>query len=1047
MKTKHLILGLGLGVSLLAHFNANAQSGLTGVVVEKYYKANAADAAYSTDPIPAGTTVYRVYADLADGYQLQAVYGDANHALTLSTTTAFWNSSQRDAVTGENPNGQLVNGNNALDSWVTMGGAATGTWGVLKAEDNNAANILFPHNPVGLLVNAPASIGISLSTSDGMQAGTVPAVTIAGIATELAASFQSGGNNGVNLTTNNGAWSTTALDTGATASNKVLIGQFTTNGVFTFAMNFQIKNISSGTVEKWVSSSPVSGEFTLAGLSGSVGNFPTVSITAPAASSNQFVGNVINIAATAADADGTVAQVEFFRDGVSVGVDVSSAYTATTTVSSAGTHTLTAVATDNDGNTTTSSAVVINGVVNSLPTAVITAPSNAASYTGDLNGVVSSTVAITATATDSDGTVDSVAFFVDGVRIGNDLTSTYSFNWAIPVGVYGSKVLTVKSYDNNGGVTTSAAVNITITNPNAKPYFVDNASASCVAGGFSLPIKAKDAVANVIGFDLVLHYNKAKVTPTGIITAGSDLINPSYVTVSNSINTTAGTLNISVSLNNTAPNNTFFAGTGNLILVGFNKTASFGSTDTATFTIDSIVESRYTGVSSILVDPGKYITHKDSTFHGSLVFWADNSAIAGGSGTLPTVVASTTSTLTVNPDASGNFSYAVTQAALSGLNFKITRAITNTVSVQPVVNGFDALLAKKVVMKDASFVPSIYQILAMDVNQDGKISAGDVTQINQRSVLLIGEYKQAWNYNANGTPTGAGASRDWVFVDGNTLNTNGKYLTSSVYPAADGAGYTRDNVPVPATNIAAPVTNAGSCPVISNETYTGVMLGDVNGNYKDIAVDGVLRSTDASKIVFDLSKATIADGFATIPVSIESGKVINALDFAVQFINGVSYESIENPIADGLGNLNADGTLRYTSNSVDKYDVTKPVVSVKVATVNGAIRSSDLTSTAGYLNGEPATVEVKGAASIKASDLATSSVSVYPNPASDLVNVLTQVDATVELYTVNGVLVYSATAKANQILAINTQNITSGVYTLRVANDSTVSIEKVVITK
>jgi len=1058
MKTNKIILGLGLGVSLLGNFAAHAQSGLQGIIVEKYYKANAADAADATDPVSAGSTTYRIYVDLAPGYQLQAVYGDAAHTLSLSTTTGFWNNSQRDSYLGDNPAAQLKNSTVALDSWITLGSVAAGNnWGVPKSEDNGAANLITNngagHVPATELANTPASIGIPLATQDGIiaTAFATPSYNNAGITAQLQASFQSGNANGVNFSTNNGAWATTDLDTGATATNKVLIAQLTTNGMLSFLLNLQIKNIATSVVEKWVPNSPGAGEFALAALSQSnIGAAPTVSITSPANAASFFTGNPVAIAATAADADGTVSGVDFYLDGALQGSDATAPYTFTITPATVGTHSLTAKATDNDGNITTSSVVTIIEAVNAVPTATVTAPANSAVIAGAL-GAGTTTVTITANAADSDGTVDSVQFLVNNVKVGSAAgAGPYSFNW-VSSGIYGAKAITVKAFDNNNGVGTSAAVNITISNPNAKPYFVDNTDTTCVITGFSLPIKAKDPVANVIGFDMVLHYNKAKVTPTGVITAGSDLINPSYVTISNSVNAATGSMNISVSLNNTAPNNTFFSGIGQLIAVGFNKTAGFSSIDTAVFTIDSITESRYTGVANIMVDPGKYITHKDSTFHGSLVFWADNSPIQGGVGTLPTSIAATYSLApVVNPDAAGNFSYVVNQSALSSLHFNITRAITNTVSVQPVVNGFDALLAKKVVMKDASFVPSIYQILAMDVNQDGIISAGDVTQINQRSVMLIPEYKQAWNYNAAGVNTAGKPSRDWVFVDGNTLSTNGTYLISSVYPAADGAGYTRDNVPVPATNIAAAITNSGSCPVISHETYTGVMLGDVNGNYKDIAVDGMLRSVDSSKIVFDLSKAFIANGYATIPVSVVTPKVVNALDFAVQFINGVSYQSVGNvlPAVDGLGNFNSDdATLRFTSNSMQNYDVTQPVVSVVVATNNGQIKTSDLTSTEGYVNGNPASVEVRGSLSNNTASTFPNSVNVYPNPAGETLNVLVVADASVELVDINGTVVLSTTVKANQNLAINTGGIANGVYTLKVYNDTLVSIEKVVIAK
>ena len=45
----------------------------------------------------------------------------------------------------------------------------------------------------------------------------------------------------------------------------------------------------------------------------------------------------------------------------------------------------------------------------------------------------------------------------------------------------------------------------------------------------------------------------------------------------------------------------------------------------------------------------------------------------------------------------------------------------------------------------SSFVPSVYQVLALDVNLDGVVSAGDISQIKQRATLSIPEFQQAWN--------------------------------------------------------------------------------------------------------------------------------------------------------------------------------------------------------------------------------------------------------------------------------------------------------------
>ncbi|MBI5388645.1 MAG: CHRD domain-containing protein [Verrucomicrobia bacterium] len=91
---------------------------------------------------------------------------------------------------------------------------------------------------------------------------------------------------------------------------------------------------------------------------------PTVSISSPTNGASFAQGASITIQATAADSDGTVAQVQFFEGANSLGVVMASPYTVTTTLPS-GSHALTAVATDNEGATTTSAAV--NIYVNFVP--------------------------------------------------------------------------------------------------------------------------------------------------------------------------------------------------------------------------------------------------------------------------------------------------------------------------------------------------------------------------------------------------------------------------------------------------------------------------------------------------------------------------------------------------------------------------------------------------------------------------------------------------------------------------------------------------------
>ncbi len=86
---------------------------------------------------------------------------------------------------------------------------------------------------------------------------------------------------------------------------------------------------------------------------------PAVEPDSPANNATFALPATINLAATATDADGTIAQVSFYKGTELLGTDTSTPYTFAWTNASTGTHTLTARATDNNGLVTTSASVTI----------------------------------------------------------------------------------------------------------------------------------------------------------------------------------------------------------------------------------------------------------------------------------------------------------------------------------------------------------------------------------------------------------------------------------------------------------------------------------------------------------------------------------------------------------------------------------------------------------------------------------------------------------------------------------------------------------------
>lgn len=215
---------------------------------------------------------------------------------------------------------------------------------------------------------------------------------------------------------------------------------------------------------------------------------PTVTLTAPAADAVFNLGDTITCEATASDDDGQIDRVEFFADGNNlIGSDTTSPYTATWSDASSGNYTLTAVAYDDDGEATTSTTVNISvNPANQAPTVAISQPLEGTDF--DLG----ETINIQAIATDDDGEIERVRFFANGTFIADDTTSDpYSATWSNASA--GNYALTAIARDNDGAETTSATVNISVTDPANQPPMItltDPLEGSLLIEGTQITISA-----------------------------------------------------------------------------------------------------------------------------------------------------------------------------------------------------------------------------------------------------------------------------------------------------------------------------------------------------------------------------------------------------------------------------------------------------------------------------------------------------------------------------------------------------------------------------
>ena len=250
-----------------APFLSFAQSpGLKGLVVERYYVSDTLDSAVSLMPnLPPGSVTYRIFVDMEKGYRFQAVFGSDGHPMKIATTTSFYNH----PVHGNNLgnliyDATLPSSTVMLDSWISVGAASTVHVGTMKSDDDTVGNIA---NKKLALSNADSSAGIPLNKRDGLKRirlGTemprVTALNIDSFLNEL--KNPTSINTGYSFVTENGSWACIGGSSNeAESGNRVLIGQFTTSGDFSFTLNLQLGKPGGG-YEQYVADKPFGGQRT-----------------------------------------------------------------------------------------------------------------------------------------------------------------------------------------------------------------------------------------------------------------------------------------------------------------------------------------------------------------------------------------------------------------------------------------------------------------------------------------------------------------------------------------------------------------------------------------------------------------------------------------------------------------------------------------------------------------------------------------------------------------------------------------------------------------
>jgi hypothetical protein len=260
-----------LSVISVASFAQN-KNGLENIIVERYYISEANDTTANSfgGNLPIGSVTYRVYVDMLPEYKFQAAFGIPGHELRIETTTFFFNNTDHGGnVANVIPYRNLDDNTVMLDSWLSVGAAAESDWGVLKTEDDTASTIV-NSSKKKVLQNENPLAGIPIKMRDGILTlnDVPPRVTGFGIDSIISVfSFDKTPlDQKKSFITSDGSWASLNGTKGPTPENRVLIGQFTTNGKFSFELNIQI-GTPNGKVEQYVAKNPGEGQTLLPSLS------------------------------------------------------------------------------------------------------------------------------------------------------------------------------------------------------------------------------------------------------------------------------------------------------------------------------------------------------------------------------------------------------------------------------------------------------------------------------------------------------------------------------------------------------------------------------------------------------------------------------------------------------------------------------------------------------------------------------------------------------------------------------------------------------------
>jgi len=586
---------------------------------------------------------------------------------------------------------------------------------------------------------------------------------------------------------------------------------------------------------------------------------------------------------------------------------------------------------------------------NVFPSVSITAPSNNANFTPPAN------VNVTATASDSDGSITNVDFY-NGATLLASTTSPYNYAWNnLPVGTYSIKAVAT---DNKGAFTISSPVTFTVNN---NPV-INFATITKTYGDASFNVTATSNSPGAITYSITAGSQFASITSNGQVTikgAGSVTIQASQAAATGyNAGTATATLTINkATLTATSDNQTKVYNNANPTLTisytgfAYGETASVLTTAPTASTSATLASN--VGSYPITLSGGSAANYNITLVNGLLIITKATPTITytgATSGTQGTSIA-----LSATSNSTGTISYSVTDgtgsATLSGTTLNLTSVGTVTLTVNVAASNNYA-------------TSSITQVItiAAPANQDPTISFANITKTYGDASFAVSATSTSPGSITYSITTGS----QFATITSNgqvTIKGAGTVTIQASQASATGynAGTAIATLTINKASLTATAENQTKVYNTANPTLTVSYSGFVYGENAAVLTTAPTSSTTVTQ----------TSNVGTYPISLAGGSASN---YTISFVNGTLAITQASPIIIYTGATNgtqgASIALSATTNSAG---------AISYSVINGTGRATVVGSTLNLTSAGTVTVTVSVAASTNyAAGSITQVISIAP---------------------------------------------------------------------